>query len=198
MLNDPGLIKEAFEQEVFSGRPSLPAFLLITGGRKVGLTISEGKTWTEQRRFSLRRLREFGFGKKSMEDMIHEDVERVLAVLRASEGAPLNTAGMFSVAVLSSLWQIIAGDKPCNEAGGDSDEKFKKRLDALRSMLQALTFISPKTLVYSWLAKVLPAQLAWLNPFTHVIHPLRELVGSYIEEHKRTLDPDNPRDFIDV
>src|SRR5687768_7424813 len=32
MLSDPALIKEAYEQEVFSGRPDLPAFMVITGG----------------------------------------------------------------------------------------------------------------------------------------------------------------------
>ena len=36
---------------------------------------SEGKTWVEQRRFALRTLRDFGFGKQGMEEMIQDEVE---------------------------------------------------------------------------------------------------------------------------
>ena len=36
---------------------------------------SEGKTWVDQRRFALRTLRDFGFGKQGMEEMIQDEVE---------------------------------------------------------------------------------------------------------------------------
>lgn len=36
---------------------------------------SEGTFWVEQRRFTLRHLRDFGFGKKSVENVIWEEAE---------------------------------------------------------------------------------------------------------------------------
>jgi len=36
---------------------------------------SEGPFWVEQRRFTLRHLRDFGFGKKSVENVIREEAE---------------------------------------------------------------------------------------------------------------------------
>jgi hypothetical protein len=36
---------------------------------------SDGPFWVEQRRFTLRSLRDFGFGKHSMEGFIMEEVE---------------------------------------------------------------------------------------------------------------------------
>jgi hypothetical protein len=36
---------------------------------------SDGPFWVEQRRFTLRNLRDFGFGKQSMEGFIMEEVE---------------------------------------------------------------------------------------------------------------------------
>jgi hypothetical protein len=39
-----------------------------------GLLFSVGREWTEQRRFALRRLRDFGLGKSSMEELIHEEI----------------------------------------------------------------------------------------------------------------------------
>ncbi len=40
-----------------------------------GIINSYGKHWKEQRRFMLSTLRDFGFGKSSMEDMINEEVD---------------------------------------------------------------------------------------------------------------------------
>ena len=41
-----------------------------------GVLQSEGRTWLEQRRFALRTLRDFGFGKSGMEQMIKEEVTK--------------------------------------------------------------------------------------------------------------------------
>jgi hypothetical protein len=45
-----------------------------TTGRE-GIINSYGRHWKEQRRFMLSTLRDFGFGKSSMEVMINEEVE---------------------------------------------------------------------------------------------------------------------------
>ena len=42
--------------------------------RKQTVILSEGRTWVEQRRFALRTLRDFGFGKQGMEEMTQEEV----------------------------------------------------------------------------------------------------------------------------
>ena len=41
-----------------------------------GFKFIKGETWIEQRRFTLRTLRDFGYG-ESMEDMISQEVEEV-------------------------------------------------------------------------------------------------------------------------
>jgi hypothetical protein len=40
-----------------------------------GVFFSDGPFWVEQRRFTLRNLRDFGFGKQSMEGFIMEEIE---------------------------------------------------------------------------------------------------------------------------
>jgi hypothetical protein len=40
-----------------------------------GVVFNHGKKWQEQRRFMLTTLRDFGFGKSSMEGMINEEVK---------------------------------------------------------------------------------------------------------------------------
>ena len=39
-----------------------------------GVAFSEGKTHQEQRRFMITTLKDFGFGKSNMEDIINEEV----------------------------------------------------------------------------------------------------------------------------
>ena len=46
-----------------------------------GLLFSTGHEWVEQRRFALRQLRDLGFGKSSMEDMINEEVGKLIDLL---------------------------------------------------------------------------------------------------------------------
>lgn len=54
---------------------------------------TEGTFWTEQRRFSLRHLRDFGFGKKSTEHVIWEEAEDLAEkVLRKNEIIQVNIA----------------------------------------------------------------------------------------------------------
>ena len=39
-------------------------------GNYTGIMFSQGQEWNEQRRFSLRYLKDFGFGKQPMEELI--------------------------------------------------------------------------------------------------------------------------------
>lgn len=39
-----------------------------------GIVYGDGRRWKEQRRFTIATLRDFGFGKSSMEDLINEEV----------------------------------------------------------------------------------------------------------------------------
>ena len=46
-----------------------------------GLVFSRGQTWAEQRRFTLRVLRDFGFGKSSMEDTLLDEVDKLCELI---------------------------------------------------------------------------------------------------------------------
>lgn len=62
------------------------AFIIFSGwecmndlnyGEMPGVLMSGGTYWKEQRRFLLRYLRDFGFGKSSMESLITEEMEKL-------------------------------------------------------------------------------------------------------------------------
>ena len=72
---DYDMIKELLKRDELAGRPDIrpmsqfrPGYGLALGmgndNRPPGVLMSQGRHWREQRRFLLRNLRDFGFGKR--------------------------------------------------------------------------------------------------------------------------------------
>ncbi|XP_066586057.1 probable cytochrome P450 303a1 [Prorops nasuta] len=74
ILNSYESIKSMVANEDCDGRPIGPIYEARTWGKRRGLLVVDGKLWVEQRRFVLRHLREFGFGRTSMATIIEEEV----------------------------------------------------------------------------------------------------------------------------
>ena len=55
-------------------------------GRMPGVIFSHGNYWKELRRFMLRNLRDFGFGKSSMEHLFQDEVSKLCSNLTKSAG----------------------------------------------------------------------------------------------------------------
>jgi len=104
------LIKEAFNDPKLQGRNQNEASNYIFGDEN-GIIQAVGDTWSEQRRFALRHLRDFGFGKSSMEELIMDEVKEVLDWLKKQKGKSIPLQERFSLAVVNSLWKITTGER---------------------------------------------------------------------------------------
>lgn len=80
VINDYKLIHDALKREEFLGRPDFEGYIMRNGGVKNrGVLFTDGtKNWHEQRRFTLRTLRDFGFGKQSMDGMLLHEVDELI------------------------------------------------------------------------------------------------------------------------
>jgi hypothetical protein len=65
----------------------------------------------EQRRFTLKSLRDFGFGKRSMEVLVQDEVKDLIEAFKKLEGKPMSTQHKFNAAVLNALWSIVTGKR---------------------------------------------------------------------------------------
>ena len=81
------IFQELFGKEEFSGR-KISNFLrenkfLNTGAR--GIIHTEGNQWITQRRFSLKTLKDFGFGRKSLEGAISTEIDLIIEEFLSKE-----------------------------------------------------------------------------------------------------------------
>ncbi|CAO2626316.1 Cytochrome P450 2F2 [Lemmus lemmus] len=104
-------VKEALvdKGEEFSGRGSYPVFFNFTKGN--GIAFSNGERWKVLRRFSVQILRNFGMGKRSIEERILEEGSFLLKVLRKTEGKPFDPVFILSRSVSNIICSVIFGSR---------------------------------------------------------------------------------------
>jgi len=77
-----------------------------------GLLYSEGKTWESQRKFTIKHLRDFGFRKPHMENLVSNEVKELISTLKEyKDNQSLLIEDIFVLPVLNGLWILIAGEK---------------------------------------------------------------------------------------
>ncbi len=65
----------------------------------------------EQRRFALRTLRDFGFGRKGMESLIMDEVNEFVNWIARHGGEPISLHGRINLAVVNALLAVLTGER---------------------------------------------------------------------------------------
>ena len=88
----------------------------------------DGDFWQEQRRFTLRHLRDLGFGKTSIEDQMIDEINDLISDMtetaKSDPGHVVDLKSIFTVSAINILWAIIGGKRFQRD-----NVKFKKLLD---------------------------------------------------------------------
>ena len=73
---------------------------------------SVGTEWQEQRRFSLKSLKDLGFGRNKLDTIIHEEVNILIddLLLRSGAGDVL-IDDIFNFPIVNILWRIVASKR---------------------------------------------------------------------------------------
>ncbi|XP_027146360.1 cytochrome P450 2J6 isoform X6 [Larimichthys crocea] len=187
------MVKEAIitQAENFVDQPYDPLVDRIYSGGSGGLFSSNGETWKRQRRFALSTLRSFGLGKSSLEQNICEEVRHLQEEMEKEKGEPFNPAGLFNNAVSNIICQLVMGKR-----FDYSDHKFQIMLKYLSETL------SLEGSVWGLLYQSFPNVMKHLpgphnKIFSHSDSILK-FIGEEVKSHKKNLDRNNPRDYIDT
>ncbi|XP_037660976.1 cytochrome P450 2C18-like [Choloepus didactylus] len=183
-------VKEALidHGEEFSGRGSFPIFERASKG--LGVVFSNGMTWRETRRFSLMTLRNFGMGKRSIEDRVQEEARCLVEELRKTNGSPCDPT-------------FILGCAPCNVI---CSVVFHTHFDYTdQDFLTLMAQLNENTRILStpWVqfCHAFPVLIDYLpgshNKILKNIEFVKKFTLKKIKEHQESLDINNPRDYID-
>ena len=152
-------------------------------GRNLGIINTDGQTWTNQRRFSLKQLKDLGFGRKSLDSVMLEEVDDVIDEMILKKNVTMEST--FNVAIINVLWQIVASKR------FDPNAADTKHMMAL---LNLQFKAGPKAFnLIPILKKIMPA-----NEVDKSFFEMKAMMRGLIKEHLADVDYESPRDFIDV
>ncbi|XP_049756648.1 cytochrome P450 2A13-like [Elephas maximus indicus] len=183
-------VKEALvdQAEEFSGRGEQATFSEIFKG--YGVAFSNGERAKQLRRFSITTLRDFGVGKRGIEERIQEEAGFLIEAFRGTRCAFIDPTYFGSRAVSNVISSIVFGNRFAYE-----DKEF---LSLLRMILGSFQFTATATgQLYDMFYSVMKHLPGPQKQALKLLHGLEDFITKKVEQNQRTLDPNSPRDFID-
>ncbi|CAD5227519.1 unnamed protein product [Bursaphelenchus xylophilus] len=155
--------------DAFSGRMYRPELCKMVRGGQYGLIDTFGENWSEQRRFALKTLRDFGYGKNQMECMILAEFEAMCRKLNralAEREQEHDIEAFTDLAVGSVINSLLCGFRFTEN---DREAEF--------AQLKATTTKAIQLVISEWPNLVL--NNLWLLNVPYIGQPGRETIDTF-------------------
>ncbi|KAM4668487.1 cytochrome P450 2H2-like [Amazona ochrocephala] len=185
------VVKEALidQADNFSGRGNFPLIKRVLKGS--GIVASNGETWKQLRRFALTTLRDFGMGKRSIDERIQEEARFLVERIRNKHEKPFNPGIFLIHAVSNIICSIVFGDRFEYE-----DKKFLTLINLLDENTEYQNAM--QTQLYNFFPTLMEYIPGPHQKFIKNVDEFEKFVLEITAQHKETRDPSCPRDFIDA
>ena len=140
-----------------------------------GLALVEGEFWKEQTRFTLRHLRNLGFGKTWIEHQMMDEIKDLLSYMKsAAQSNPdhiVDFNGIFSVSIINIFWSILAGKRYQRD-----DVVLNKILSLLEKFFQNGNYVGATFPIPAFLVRLFPSLPKMFGFDTGLLSPLQRLI----------------------
>ncbi|KAM5145953.1 cytochrome P450 2G1-like [Mantella aurantiaca] len=152
---------------------------------------SDMDRWRELRRFSLSAMREFGMGKKSIEECIVEESQCLVIELKKTKGSFLDPQRFFIKVAGNVIFSIMFGYR--------HDYEDTELLDIVTTVSETFHIVSSR---WGQVFEMFPRIMQFI-PGKHQtilfnMQKLLQYVEKRVNKNKETLDPDNPGNYVDA
>ncbi|XP_058045433.1 cytochrome P450 2J2-like isoform X2 [Ahaetulla prasina] len=163
-------------------------FPITPGTLDGGILLSTGRTWKQQRRFSMTSLKSLGLGKSALEYEIQDEAERLVEAFRKSEGKPMNPHFFLNLSISNVICALVFGHRFSTE-----DETYHHLLEAIETIFRASDSIAGN------LYNVFPGIMQWVpGPHLKAFSScgfVQAFIREEIKKHQEA-DPGEKQDFI--
>ncbi|XP_060800059.1 cytochrome P450 2M1-like [Neoarius graeffei] len=174
----------------FSGRENYPLAMKITNG--YGVLVSSGERWKQLRRFSLLNLKNFGMGRRSIEDKVKEEASCLVQTFRTFGDSAFSPKDMIDKAMCNVICSILFGQR-----FESNDPHLKLIIGTVDDYFKVLS--SPLGQAYNIFPKIVSLSLGPLRDMFSKIEKVRGLIKLEAEARMKTLDLSSPpKDFIEA
>lgn len=175
--------------DVTSERPDI--FITREVGKFKGVATSSGALWKEHRTFSLNTLREFGFGKRSLETRIIEEIEVFVQEIQSKKGEPFNIHSLINVCISNIMCSITFGKRYDHD-----DKKFLSLLNSINQNLSNENVMFVATVLP--FIRYIPGDPFRIKKVLRNVDKVENHLRQLVEEHEQIYDENNLRDYVDV
>ena len=180
IVNDFDLSKELFAREEFSGREvtTLQTLHRWYQRKAQGIVFTEKEQWSAQRRFSLKTLKNFGFGKQSLEEAMNLEIDCLIEEFTSYQG-DFKMRTNFTIPIINILWQLAANMRFTQE-----DSKGKEMVEKVNIIFRHGVKVNSIPL---WINKIFPG-LTGYGEQVEALNDQKEYIMDIIHEHKKSID----------
>ncbi|KAG6454181.1 probable cytochrome P450 305a1 [Manduca sexta] len=169
-------VRQIFTEKAFEGRPDNFFIRLRCLGKRLGITFADGPQWRIQRQFTVKQLRNVGFGKTPMEKEIQKELQNVISYIDANRHEPITPKSIFSVPVMNVLWKYVAGEKI-------QQEKLTRLLELFSVRSKAFVVAGGLLNQIPWCRFFIP-RISGYQLIADLNQQISEIIEEAIEKHK--------------
>ncbi|XP_066430639.1 cytochrome P450 2G1-like isoform X2 [Eleutherodactylus coqui] len=157
---------------------------------KPGMILGNGERWKQLRRFTLLTLRNFGMGKRSIEERIQEEARFLIEELKSYKQSSINPTNILGQTASNVICSILFGSRYNYQ-----DVNYLRLLNIFNEVFQLMSSTAGQ--FHDMIPEIMDHVPGPHQKMRILFEKLLEFVTERVKINQETFDPSNPRDFID-